>query len=149
VKPEGVEERNRSRKARFLVLDHEKDLVAPHFHPVGGDGFDGWHAESLASPNIEASTVPWALDFAVGQLAFSQGTTIVSADVVDGIESAADVEKGNGPAFNVKQSLFPGGHLRAVCYLEWSKHQASVLSAAAMGDCDQTMNLFFRGRRIG
>jgi hypothetical protein len=107
---------------RDSILDFEKNLVVPHFDSMSGDRFDGRHAQRLAGPDIKPSPVARALDLAAFKLALRQWTSIVGANVIDRVETAADVEQGDGPAVNIEQSLAPWRHLRAMGHFDWSWH---------------------------
>src|SRR5271166_2978322 len=110
------------------VLDHEENLIALHDHLVSGDRFNGRHAEGLAGLHVEPGSVAGALDLAAGEVPFRQRATVVCTDVVDCIEGAPDVEKGDGPAVHIDQLLLAGGHLRAVRHLDWFWHRSSLLA---------------------
>ena len=73
--------------SRESVLDDDENLVTAHLNVMRGDRFDGWHAEGLAGADVEPSSVAGALDRAAVQLAFREWSAVMSADVVNRVDT--------------------------------------------------------------
>jgi hypothetical protein len=78
---------------------------------MSGHRLDGRHAQGTTRADIEARTVARALDLTAVQLALGQGPTIVSANIVDGVESTLAVNHGEGATLHLDDLLTAGREL--------------------------------------
>jgi hypothetical protein len=98
------------------------DIVAADFHGMGRHGLEGWKAERLAGSDVESCPVTRATNLAACELTVGQGATIVSADVVDGVDSSLDVEESDRAAIKISKKLAAGRKISKMCQLDHIRH---------------------------
>jgi hypothetical protein len=91
------------------VVGGDVDIVAAQLGNVHGDRLNRRHAKWAARANIEAGPVARALDLAADQITLRKRTTVMSADIVDGVKTTVNVEHGNRSAVNLDQFFAPWG----------------------------------------
>jgi hypothetical protein len=82
-------------------------IVTSQLDDVNGHGLNRRHAKWTAGSNIEAGPMTGALDLATDQFPLGEGATVVGADIVDRVQSAVDIEYGDGTAVDFDQLFTP------------------------------------------
>ena len=70
------------------------NLISIDFDGTAGDG-DSWILRSCTGLHVESPSVPWTLDNAAIEMAFSERSPRMRTGVVDGIEGPVDIKESN------------------------------------------------------
>ena len=106
-------ERDRSRDSEiastvFPSVDIYEYVIAFDFDFVAVDGFDRRHTKGFAGNHAESRAVPRALNLFAVQFPLGEGTAIVGADVLNGVEFSVHIEERDRYKIHFDQLLFAG-----------------------------------------
>src|SRR5919107_3600404 len=98
------------------------DVIALDLDLVFGDGLYGREGECLACNHVELCAVARTLYLVADQLSLVQGTGVVGAYVLDGVELTVHVAESNPVTLQLVDANLTGGHVSGLGYLVELSH---------------------------